>query len=253
MMRSVQVSLLALTILYCGYSRTAVATLPTATSHPTKLKCSDCHQAAPTTLFGAFPIASDVELSAPLIFDGYSVLRNFAMQWSASFESLLTSIRLKISTFLNVILSVMGNQPSESLVEKTHVVTTATTSWARINATLAEMGGVRKLRSLVKEARHSRGASKWYTTVTDVELLRFLRARRGNTEDAWKMLTAHVEWRNSKYGADSAFTKTYFIDSPLHHEVFWIGANANGCPTLVVRTQVHEGMYYEEDPSIYER
>jgi len=93
----------------------------------------------------------------------------------------------------------------------------------------------------------------WLLKVTDTELLRFLRAKNGNEEKAWQMITKHVAWRNSKYGADSEFTATFFKDSPLHKEVFWMGLNKENCPTLVVRTQIHDGMYYNDDPNVFTR
>ena len=136
--------------------------------------------------------------------------------------------------------------------EKSVAASSLYPEWGDKIATVSEMESIYGLRT--RAVGHSSvDGNHWLKNVTDVELLRFLRARHGNTEEAWKMITAHVEWRNSKYGADSAFTKSYFIDSPLHHEVFWMGNNKDNCPTLVVRTQIHDGIYYNEDPNVFTR
>jgi hypothetical protein len=44
-----------------------------------------------------------------------------------------------------------------------------------------------------------------------------------------------------------------FSASPLHSEAFWLGVSKTGLPTLVIRTQVHDGIYYNEDPKIFTR
>ena len=36
--------------------------------------------------------------------------------------------------------------------------------------------------------------------------------------------------------------------SNIHREIFWLGSSLDGCPTLVVRTQAHDGADYDEDP-----
>jgi hypothetical protein len=125
-------------------------------------------------------------------------------------------------------------------------------AWDGVAATDAELISVSNLRAKAEhEARNiSRG---WLYSVSDVELLRFLRAKHGHESEAWDMLLAHVVWRNSDFGADSNFTRNFFNSSPLHHEVFWLGLNKENCPTLVVRTQIHDGIYYNEDPRVFTR
>ena len=94
-----------------------------------------------------------------------------------------------------------------------------------------------------------------------MELLRFLRAAKVNTADAWKMIMHHAQWRvsphgpdapasNAEHGYDGAYN---FSGSPLHAEAFWLGVSKTGLPTLVIRTQVHDGIYYNEDPKIFTR
>ena len=121
-------------------------------------------------------------------------------------------------------------------------------SWNNEESDDEELSKVDTLRSQLKSIR---SGSRWLREVTDVELLRFLRARHGHVDDAVKMIEAHVAWRSSQYGADSDLIKTAFVNSPLRHEIFWLGLNKENCPTLVIRTQVHDGVYYNQDPKVY--
>lgn len=107
----------------------------------------------------------------------------------------------------------------------------------------------------------------WLEQAIDVEFLRFIRASKSvNCAEAWKGILHHAKWRASRYGPDGAMTTSSstgpealaktefdFTDSPLHVEAFWLGLSKQGCPTLVVRTQVHDGIYYDEDPKIFTR
>eukprot|EP01032_Pedospumella_encystans_P011514 gene11514-13383_t len=125
--------------------------------------------------------------------------------------------------------------------------------WAGVPATEEEVQAIRHLRDLSRSAVQSHiPAHRWYLKVKDTELLRFLRAHQGDIAAAWSMIEKHVAWRSSMYGADSPLTKHSFINSPLHHEVFWAGLNKDQCPTLVIRTQVHDGRYYDDDLQIYQ-
>jgi len=121
-------------------------------------------------------------------------------------------------------------------------------SWNNEESDDEELSKVDTLRSQLKLIRSGR---RWLREVTDVELLRFLRAKHGHVDDALKMIEAHVAWRSSQYGADSDLIKTAFVNSPLRHEIFWLGLNKENCPTLVIRTQVHDGVYYNQDPKVY--
>lgn len=121
-------------------------------------------------------------------------------------------------------------------------------SWNNEESDDEELSKVDTLRSQLKSIR---SGSRWLREVTDVELLRFLRAKHGHVDDAFKMIEAHVVWRSSQYGADSDLIKTAFVNSPLRHEIFWLGLNKENCPTLVIRTQVHDGLYYNQDPKVY--
>ena len=126
-------------------------------------------------------------------------------------------------------------------------------SWNNEHSDDEELSKVDFLRSNLKSIKNSNSRSRWLQEVTDVELLRFLRAKHGNVDEALKMIQAHMTWRSSEYGADSDFIKTAFVNSPLRHEIFWLGLNKDNCPTMVIRTQVHDGIYYDEDPKIFVR
>jgi hypothetical protein len=119
--------------------------------------------------------------------------------------------------------------------------------WAGQRATQEEWGAVGALRIRTRQAWR---LGRWMMTASDVELLRFLRAG-GEVEEAWRMLQAHAKWRTAPQGADCPSTAKSFADSPLHHELFWLGLNKEGLPTLVVRTQAHDGKYYKENPKVY--
>lgn len=122
--------------------------------------------------------------------------------------------------------------------------------------------------------------SIWAKSIHDVDILRFLRGKNHHVGHALKALQAHDKWRVSEFGAESTFTQKAFPTttsadqsltplgappnmhleesrqgtqqiSPLRYEGFWLGEDHSGCPTLVIRTQVHDGIYYNDDPRIY--
>ena len=63
----------------------------------------------------------------------------------------------------------------------------------------------------------------------------------------------HAKWRTSKYGADTILQEDSFQNSQMNKEVFWLGVSTTNCPTLVIRTQAHDGVDYNEDPKIFTR
>lgn len=118
-----------------------------------------------------------------------------------------------------------------------------------------------KERSALQEIKSFRAqlpaqaVTTWLQNARDVEFLRFLRVTKSNSHDAWKMILNHAQWRVSSYGPDTTHPALDidFEDSPLNAEAFWLGINKLGYPTLVIRTQVHDGIYYDEDPKIFTR
>ena len=94
----------------------------------------------------------------------------------------------------------------------------------------------------------------WIRTIKDVEILRFLRQHNEHKDEAFRHILLHNQWRRSKYGKDNIANidkQLNFAGSPMNNEVFWLGPDKRGCPTLVVRTQLHDGLYYNEDPQVF--
>ena len=46
--------------------------------------------------------------------------------------------------------------------------------------------------------------SGWLENANRIELLRFIRAKKGDCNEAWKSIQSHAIWRKSKYGADAS-------------------------------------------------
>jgi len=125
--------------------------------------------------------------------------------------------------------------------------------WADKEISAEEWKNIGCLRNKMAELQRSSGAgmTPWLLHATDTEIVRFLRAKHGSCDNAFKMITQHAQWRESKYGADVIVRENRFDNSPIHREVFWMGVDNGGCPTLVIRTQVHDGEHYNEDPKVF--
>lgn len=120
------------------------------------------------------------------------------------------------------------------------------------------------LRALSMSSAHSTNSKddartfEWITkNATDVELLRFIRFHK--TSDPGSIFLAikkHVTWRFSSLGAVTVSSeqdirsKKHAYDQ-LAQEIFWLGVSTNGCPTLVIRTQMHDGKMYNEDAQLF--
>jgi len=126
-------------------------------------------------------------------------------------------------------------------------------SWGGIKINDAEISALLYVKIMREKLRRSSSyeygsSSSWLYTVTDKELLRFVRSQIAHKEDAWKAILNHAKWRNSKYGADKV---SDFANNFMHYEIFWLGLNKNGCPTLIVRTVAHDGSHYDENPELF--
>jgi hypothetical protein len=123
-------------------------------------------------------------------------------------------------------------------------------SWSGKPATELESKQVVELQQMLRA--YTEKKSQWLLEGPySVELLRFLRSKNGNVGQAYKALLQHDKWRVSSHGAESEFVQKAYQHSPLAREIFWLGLNKEGCPTLVVRTQLHDGVYSNDDPRIY--
>lgn len=126
-------------------------------------------------------------------------------------------------------------------------------SWGGSPITEKEKVGLDFLEAIRRNYINDTDVSSWLQTATSTDLLRFLRARNGNAEEAFKNILAHARWRLSLYGADTVYNEHTFNNSAMKKEVFWLGVSSSDCPTLVVRTQAHDGADYNEDPRIFTR
>jgi hypothetical protein len=126
-------------------------------------------------------------------------------------------------------------------------------SWGGSPITDKEKEGLDYIESTRKSYSIGSGISAWLHTATSTDLLRFLRARNGNAQEAFKNILTHAKWRTTENGADTILQENRFKNSAMNREVFWLGISSTDCPTLVVRTQAHDGADYNEDPKIFTR
>lgn len=191
--------------------------------------------------------------SAPMVARIYTNIRVALLSIKQGLSTVMTSIQDGVYDILSSVLSYFAPVPAVTPEVEEVTIFEDVVSWAGVPASADEVQSLSQLRTLIEVRKTEYPDVRWYSKVKDVELLRFLRAQQGNIDDAWTMITEHVAWRSSTYGADSPLAKHNFLNSPLHHEVFWAGVNKAQCPTLVIRTQVHNAMYYGHDLQIYER
>lgn len=95
--------------------------------------------------------------------------------------------------------------------------------------------------------------STWLQSAAETEILRFLRARKGDCDAAWQMIWDHSYWRQSPIGADSlsAVDDQIFENSFLNQELYWSGLALDGTPVLFFKTAFHQSGAV--DPLYYTR
>lgn len=144
--------------------------------------------------------------------------------------------------------------------------------WAGRKITSEEIDKVTYIKKhhIIPYTVNRQAKSRWILNqeIKDTEILRFLRSKHHDLDATVKSILHHDEWRVSEYGAESPFTNSSFrlttdsseyddegrkLTLPLGQEIFWLGYNKENCPTLVIRTQVHDGIYYHDDPKVYVR
>lgn len=154
----------------------------------------------------------------------------------------------------------ISNETSELAISQPEMIH----SWGGLDVSTKECEAIESIRSkiatFVTEIREGGSTSyinvsiPWLTTHgTDVEILRFLRSKGGVIEDAWKAVLKHSQWRVSSEGADTVVQRNTYENNVMTKEVFWLGIDRYNCPTLVIRTQAHDGKHYEEDPKLFVR
>lgn len=89
---------------------------------------------------------------------------------------------------------------------------------------------------------HSGSFSRWLQNISDTEILRFLRARKGDIDAAWVMLWEHSNWRQSPMGSETLTPKDnqIFEASSLNDELYWAGQAYDGNPVLFFRSGLHQ-------------
>ena len=127
------------------------------------------------------------------------------------------------------------------------------TSWGGVLVTEKEKNILNQLHEKRLAVDCVNGISTWLHKATAADLLRFLRAANGDPAAGWELILKHAKWRTTKYGADTIIKSRMFDNSVLHRELFWLGVNSDNLPTLVIRTQAHDGADYCEDPKIFTR
>jgi hypothetical protein len=111
---------------------------------------------------------------------------------------------------------------------------------------------IRVLTEAYAKATNALG-STWLTKdMTNFDIMRFSKVYKGDGDKTAKALIAHSKWRTEKHGAVEILARAaYFEKSPLNKEIFWLGPDKGGCPTIVVRSNFHDGKNYNDDPKEY--
>jgi hypothetical protein len=124
--------------------------------------------------------------------------------------------------------------------------------WGGEVATALELASIQSLRETISSgAQHGKAVSS--CELMDVELLRFLRHHHGDTTSALLSVQAHRTWKAALRRPEETARRKLVLHSPLQDEIFWLGVNKENCATLVIRTQLHDGSYFDEDPALFER
>lgn len=102
-----------------------------------------------------------------------------------------------------------------------------------------ETNDVNQLRRYIM---HSGSFSRWLQNISDTEILRFLRARKGDIDAAWVMLWEHSTWRLSPTGSETltSVDNQIFEASSLNDELYWAGQAYDGNPVLFFRSGLHK-------------
>jgi hypothetical protein len=148
----------------------------------------------------------------------------------------------------------LGPSNYESSVDRAHNGRSSSTLGRSLNIYTSfydisedEMKSIVELRRvvMVKGAHISSG---WLPQATDVEMLRFLRARNHDIKAAYEMLAAHSQWRLIE-GPDMQILENFETTSEtfLGRHVYWSGTTDDDCAVLVVDAAVFEAAARDAD------
>jgi len=122
---------------------------------------------------------------------------------------------------------------------------------------LVQLDWLRSIRLASSDAQ-DKAAIEWIAHgATDVDLLRFIRHHGAHDRDGlFASIRRHVAWRRGPLGVDTVSSEESVASNAwayeqLSREVFWLGVSKTGCPTLVIRTQMHDGKMYNEDANLF--
>lgn len=239
-----------------------IVTLILAWKTPTLAKCwrgrrvhasslrNDCHQAVEVT---AFPCSQTVlageDIHSQSVTNSSEHLVSRVI-YGSNFFRVFRKLIERIASFVRWLLGLKVRVNGMYDESGPFIFAKQSLSWDGLSASEAERNTTQLLRQRLRDKKSS-CKSNWVKSATDVELLRFLRYNDGDVDHAWSMIERHIAWRRSCYGAETVSSPKKFAGSLLHNEMFWIGPNKQGVPTLVVRTQVHDGDIYNNDPKEY--
>eukprot|EP00752_Nemacystus_decipiens_P002490 g2341.t1 len=91
-----------------------------------------------------------------------------------------------------------------------------------------------------------RGLHAWLATggegragLTDTDLLRFIMFRDGDVGVAWRQLKHAAAWRQERRVEDVLSEDRWSRHEELQAEIFWLGRDFDGRPTMVLRSVAH--------------
>ena len=106
--------------------------------------------------------------------------------------------------------------------------------------TYQEKYGVQMLQNYIL---NSGTYSQWLRSASEADIVRFLRARKGDVNAAWNMIWSHSLWRQNPVSGPETITPAEvntFENSPLNNEIYWAGSAHDGSPVLVFRSALHK-------------
>ena len=136
----------------------------------------------------------------------------------------------------------------------------ANISWGNEGITENEQEILDSIKEIIKKHIKLRKIKKsdWLYNTFDVDILRFLRLnlnKHNKSNDVvfatFNDLMSHNKWRQSKYGLDNINKHRFDKMIDLNNYIKWLGQDYYGNPTLYIKSQLHDGKYYNEDPKLF--
>ena len=199
--------------------------------------------------FASVEIASHSQPRVDPVHDSYVNIDTSSSTQSCSFLC-------KISRLTKNVLERLRHPPSKYTHNPFHKEIYANVDYViagevfQPSTSTSEIAAVQNIRERIRALGHSHEYSSWLWSCTDIDIIRFLRADI-SIDGAWTKILKHSRWRITENGADSTVKANSYTNSKLHEEIFWLGLDMDGCPTVVVRALLHDGVHYGEKPQIF--